>query len=234
MFSGFLSSLGSWVSGLFSALGSWVSGLFSALGSWVVAASTGAIAAWVLSLIRERWTRPRLKVEIELRRSPVVKDQTTDGARTKYARLVVHNQGRTLAKNCCAYIDYIKRTDPTGSHYEFCSDLIDLKWSLLTVATTVFHVPSRGYRLLDVGHTYITAEDFLAKKLDNSKFWINGAIIPNRLVPELRMNATYEMHIRAYADNAAPAEYSCRIRVGTTFCDLTFEPCDDPRPRDQR
>ncbi len=129
---------------------------------------------------------------------------------------------------------YIKRIDPTGSHYDFSSDLIDLTWSLLEKRTTVIHVPALGYRLIDVGFTYISKEDFDAKDFDKSKFWITGSIIPNRLHPEFKMNATYEMHIRAYADNAAPAEYSCRIRVGTTFRDLTFEPRDDPRPPDRR
>jgi hypothetical protein len=28
------------------------------------------------------------------------------------------------SRNCSVYIDYIKRTDPTGSHYEFGTDLI--------------------------------------------------------------------------------------------------------------
>ena len=106
-----LSLLGGWAVAVLSSLGGW---FVTVLGSWVAAASTGAIAAWVLSFVRDRWSRPKLKVEIELKRSPVVEDQTTDGARTKYARLIVRNQGRTLAKNCCAYIDYIKRTDPTA------------------------------------------------------------------------------------------------------------------------
>jgi hypothetical protein len=205
-------------------------GLLSSLGSWFVAASTGAIAAWVLNLSRERWNRPRLKVEIDLGRGSVVEVETDQGVRQTYARLVVHNRGRTLAKNCCACIDYIRRTDPTGTHFVFPTDLIDLKWSLLLQATTVFHVPSRGYRLLDVGHTHISAQDFAANNSHKTIFWIDGAIIPNRLVPELRMNATYEMHIRVYADNAVPVEFSCRIRLGATFRDLAFEPCDDPRP----
>lgn len=219
-------------SGWLSLLGS---GIVAALGSWVAAASTGAMAGWVLSYIRDRWTRPRLKVEIDLARGSVVETETTpERDRRTYARLVVRNRGRTLAKNCCVCIDYIRATDPAGMNFEFPTDLIDLKWSLLVQATTVLHVPSRGYRLLDVGHTYIAAADFDANNFERSGFWIDGAIIPNRLTPALRMNATYEMHIRAYADNAAPAEFSCRIILGTTFRDLTFEPCDDPRPRNRR
>src|SRR5580700_3526706 len=79
-----LSSFGSWAVIVLSSLG-------SVLGSWVAAASTGAIAAWVLNFVRDRWSRPRLKVVIDLRRGSVVEDHTTDGARTKYARLVVQN-----------------------------------------------------------------------------------------------------------------------------------------------
>jgi len=170
-----------------------ISEMLSLLGSWVAAASTGAIAAWVLSFIRERWNRPVLEVEIDLERGSVVETSTVQEAQQKYARLVVHNRGRTLAKNCCGSVDYIKRTDPAQSHYVFRSDLIDLIWSLSHPANTVFHVPSRGYRLLDVGHTQISAEDFDANRLDRSIFCIDGARIPNRLTPEFRMNATYEM-----------------------------------------
>ncbi len=112
----------------------------------------------------------------------------------------------------------------------FRSDLIDLNWSLLVTSTTLFNVPSRGYRLLDVAQTYIAKEN----NIDVTKFWITGPIIPNRLVSELKINATYEMHIRPYADNAAPAEISCRITVGNTYRDLTLERCGDPRPRDER
>jgi hypothetical protein len=169
------------------------SGWFSSLGSWAVAASTGAIAAWVLSFIRELWNRPVLRIAIDLGRGSVVESETTEKVPVKHARLVVDNRGKTLARNCCACIDYMKRIDPTGSHYVFRSDLIDLGWSMLREGATVLHVPSRGYRLLDVGHTYIAKEN----ALDVTKFWIDGAIIPTRLIPELKMNAIYEMHIRA-------------------------------------
>jgi hypothetical protein len=90
--------------------------MLSLLGSWVAAASTGAIAAWVLSFIRERWNRPVLEVQIDLERGSVVETGTQE-AQQKYARLVVHNRGRTLAKNCCGSVDYIKRTDPTLPRY---------------------------------------------------------------------------------------------------------------------
>jgi hypothetical protein len=208
--------------------------LLSSLGIWAVAASTGAVAGWTLNYIRERWNRPKLELTVDHECGSVVETETNAGDRQKYARLVVHNRGRTLARNCCAFIDYIKRTDPTGSHYVFRSDLLNLNWSLLREAARILHVPSRGYRLLDVGHTHISESDFSAAKFDKSIFWIDGEIIPNRLLPELRMNTTYEMHIRAYADNAAPAELSCRVILGNTFRDLTFEPYSDPRPRDQR
>jgi hypothetical protein len=210
------------------------SGSLSLIGSWFVAASTGAIAGWVLSLIRERWNRPRLQVAIDVGRGSVVETATSRGDHQTYARLFVHNRGRTLAQNCCVSIDHIKRTDPQGTNVVFATDVIDLKWSLQVNPSTVFHVPSRGYRLIDVGHTNVSAADFDENQQSPSNFWIDGAIIPNRLIPEFRMNATYEMHLRAYADNAASAEFSCRIKLGNTFRDLTLERCDDPRPRDQR
>jgi hypothetical protein len=209
--------------------------LFSSLASWITAATSGAVAAWFLTVFRDRWRRPRLALEIDIDRGSVVETKTLDGARhQKWARLVVHNQGGTLAKNCCASIDYIKRIDPTGSHYVFRSDLVDLNWSLLIEPRTLLHVPLGGHRLLDVGHTDISDADLTANKVSGTRFSIAGANIPQRLIAEFRMNATYEMHIRAYADNAAPVEYSCRIQVRNTFRDLSFEPCSDPRPRDQR
>lgn len=188
------------------------------LGSWFAAASTGAIAAWGLNFFRDRWARPRLDITIDYDRGSVVETLTIDGAaHHKYARLVVRNRGGSLAKNCRASIDYIRRTDPAASHFHFRSDLVDLKWSLLTEARTAFDIPLRGYRLLDVGHTYISNADVVAKNLSNSKFWIDGAILPERLLAELRMNANYEIHIQAHADNAAPVEFSCRIRLEAPF-----------------
>jgi hypothetical protein len=207
-----------------------ISTVFSSVAAWAVAASTGAIAAWVLSYIRERWNRPKLSLEIDLGLGSVVESETDKKAPVKHARLVVRNKGRTLARNCCASIDYIRRTDPTGSHYVFHSDLIDLYWSLQVNGTSLFNVPSRGYRLIDVGQTYVAKEN----GSDIIKFWITGAIIPNRLVSELKINATYDLHIRAYADNAAPVEIACRITVGNTYRNLDLQPCADPRPRDQR
>jgi hypothetical protein len=206
----------------------------SPLGSWFVAASTGAISAWVLNYIREIWNRPKLQLAIDTDGGSVVETETAQNDQMRYARLIVRNRGRTLAKNCRASIDYIRRSDPSGSQYAFRTDLIDLKWSLLEQSATLFHVPSGGYRMLDVGYTRISASQFAAGNLHSSIFWIDGAIIPNRLAPELKMNAAYEMHIRAYADNASPAEFSCRVVVGPTFRDLTFVSCDDPRPRELR
>lgn len=223
-------------------IGSWfaaastgaISTMSAGIGSWLVAASTGAISAWVLNFIREIWSRPRLQLAIDSEGGSVVETEDTENGQTRYARIAVCNLGRTLARNCCASIDYIKRTDPTGSQYVFRSDLIDLKWSLLKQSATLFHIPSGGYRLLDVGHTHISVSEFVARKFDSAGFWIDGDIIPNRLAPELKMNAKYEMHVRAYADNASPVEFSCRLEVGATFRDLTLVACDDPRPRELR
>lgn len=109
------------------------------------------------------------------------------------------------------------------------------------IGKTVIHLPSRGYRLLDVGHTFVSVVNHsvspngaLNPVFGKPAFMIDATHIPNWLFPELKMNATYEIHIRVYADNAAPAECSCRIKVGTTFSDLGLEPCADPRPRDHR
>ncbi len=215
-----------------------MSGPFSSLGTWFVAATSGAIAAWVLSYIRERWNRPKLRVEINLARGSVVESSVLNNgvetARRTYARLIVHNRGRTLAENCCAYIDYLKRTNPATADYIFRTVVLDLKWSLLVQATTVFHIPSLGHRLLDVGHTEISANNLAAGTFHNFIFWIDAAIIPNRMVPELIINSTYEMHIQVFADNAAPAGCSCRVTVGNAYNILTIVPCNDPRPRDQR
>jgi hypothetical protein len=224
---------------LLSSLGNWAMSVSATFGAWVTAASTGAIAAWVMNLLRELWSRPRLEIAIDLGLGSVVETSVTgeneeEIARRTYARVVVRNRGRTLAKDCCAVIDYIKRTNPAAADYVFRSDQIDLYWTLLREASTVLHVPARGYRLLDVGHTEIFENQLTAGNFHNSSFRIDGAILPNRLIPELRMNATYDMHIRTYADNAAPVEMSCRLTVGNTFRDVTFQPCDDPRPREQR
>jgi hypothetical protein len=213
-----------WITGI-------LRGIAAPLGSWIAVASAGALAAWLLTYVREKWNRPRLSLAIDGRGGSLVAAETMGKDQTIYARLIVRNRGRTLAKNCCAAIDYIKRIDP-GSHYEFATDLIDLKWSLLEKPVTFFNVPSGGYRLVDVGHTHISASDFASQKLNYSMFWIDGAILPNRLIPELKMNAAYEMHIRAYADNATPVEFSCRITVGTTFRDISLVPCGDPRPKE--
>jgi hypothetical protein len=203
----------------------------TAIGPWFAAASTGAIAAWVLTYCREQWNRPKLHIAIDNNAGSVVETDDIAGNKSRYARLVIRNRGATLAKNCCVSIDYIKRTDPTGSDFVFRTDLIDLKWSLLEKPVTTFNVSSKGHRLVDVGHTYIAKSDFDAQQLHKSGFWIDGAIIPLRLKDELKMNATYEIHVRAYADNASPQELSCLIDVGDTFRKMTFERCNDPRPQ---
>jgi hypothetical protein len=209
-------------------------GLGMTTGSWLLAASTGAIAAWVLTYFRESWNKPKLHIAIDNGAGSVVETDDVNGNKTRYARLVIRNQGRTLAKNCCVAIDYIKRKDPTGSDFVFRTDLIDLRWSLLENPVTTFNVSSKGHRLVDVGHTYLAKSDFDAQRFHKSGFWIDGALIPNRLKDELKINATYEVHIRAYADNASPREFSCCIGLGDTFRDLTFERCHDPRPRELR
>jgi hypothetical protein len=191
--------------------------------SWITAASTGAISAWVLNLLRDIWSRPRLRLSID--HSAVVEMQEPP---QRYARLTVRNEGRSLAKGCCALVDYIKRTDPTGAHWVFHNDLLDLKWSALLSDTTILNVASGGYRLLDVGVI------FIPKESTEPRFSIPALVHPIRLLPELRMNAEYEVHIRAYGDNAAPAEFSCRMRVGRSLSDLTIERCDDPRPPQER
>jgi len=148
----------------------------SSLGGWVTAATSGAIAAWLLTYIRDRFNRPKLEIEVNHDLGSIVETDTRGGAQMqKHARLIVRNTGRTMAKNCCASIDYFKR----GTEYSFRDDMIDLGWS---------HSPG----------------------------------------------AAYEFHLRAYADNAAPVDFSCRVKVGRTFRDLTIEPCEDPRPRNAR
>jgi hypothetical protein len=164
----------------------------------------------------------------------LVETEKTDRlTRQKYARLVVRNNGRTMAHNCCAAIDYLKRTDPAGTHFIFRTDLIDLKWSLSHVPTTLRHVPVHGYRLLDVAHSSISKDDLNAGKHGSNVFWIDGDIIPQRLVDEFRMDADYEFHAWIYGDNAAPIEYSFRVKAGRTLHDLVIEPCADPRPQSQ-
>jgi hypothetical protein len=193
----------------------------SPIGGWITAASTGAISAWVLNWLRDVWNRPVLQLAIDLKGGSVVQ---MDMPPTRYARVIVRNRGRTLARSCCVFVDYIRRTDPAGSPYVFHSDLLDLQWSLLRSDTTVLNIASGGYRLLDVAFT---------SDGDPPKFCI-AALLPNRLIPELKMNALYEIHMLAYADNASSKEFSCRIAVGATHTDLTIERCDDPRPLQER
>jgi hypothetical protein len=89
-----------------------VTSAISLIGSWFVAATSGAIAAWILGFVRDHWNRPLLDVEINNDLGSIVETETTDRlTRQKYARLVVRNNGRTMAHNCCASIDYLKRTD---------------------------------------------------------------------------------------------------------------------------
>ena len=71
--------------------------LLSSIGSWITAATSGAVAAWFLTVFRDRWRRPQLVLEIDIDRGSVVETKTVDGAwHQKYARLVVRNRGGTL------------------------------------------------------------------------------------------------------------------------------------------
>jgi hypothetical protein len=73
----------------------------------------------------------------------------------------------------------------------------------------------------------------MAMDADTSVFEMCGQI-PRRLANEIKMDAVYEVHLHAYADNAAAVNFSCRIKAGKTLHDLTIEPCKDPRPRAAR
>jgi len=214
-----------------SFIGSLITAATSPSWIWISSAASGAVAAWFLTTIRQWLIRPKLVVEInDTLGSTVETDTTDDQLRQRYVRLVIRNKGRTLATNCCAFIDYVSRTDNLGTQYIFQTDLIDLGWSLST--DTIKHIPSRGYRLLDVAHTFIRREDLEAKNHSATQFWINGRpVIPKRLVPEIKMNSRYKIHVLVFGDNAASRKFSCQITVGNTVHDLTIERCPDPRPR---
>jgi len=203
------------------------------IGTWVTAASSGALAAWILNFVRERWNRPRLVIEVNETLGSIVETGTVGGQWVqKYARVLVRNRGRSLARNCCSCIDYVRRIDPKGAQYVFQSELIDLKWSLL--GDTLRHVPAGGYRLLDVAHTQVSAADLQAGNHATTIFWIDGERLPERMTPELKTNAVYEMHFLVYGDNAAAVEFSCRVKVGNSVRELSIERCADPRPLAQR
>jgi hypothetical protein len=90
---------------------------------------------------------------------------------------------------------------------------------MLRDATTLKDVPAHGYRLLDVAHTSISKSDANAGKHAVTVFWIDGETVPQRLVDDFKLNAIYEFHVRIYADNAAPIEYSFRVKVGGDYGD---------------
>jgi len=191
---------------------------------WAIAAATGAAAAWIFERTRTHFCRPILRAVIDHELGSLVETETTDGLqKQKYARIIVHNDGLTMAKNCCACIDFIKREDPRGSNYAFRSDLIDLNWA---VSSSSKNIPSRSYKILDVVHTQISKNEATR----DTAFYIDGRI-PYRLARELKAQAGYELHVLIYADNAAPTDISCRINVGSDWTELHIEPCSDPRPR---
>ena len=212
-----------------SPLAAWL----SPLGQWVTAATSGAIAAWLLTYVRERFNRPKLVIEINHDLGSVVESDTRGGVQAqKHARVIVRNTGRAMAKNCCASIDYLKRKGgPTGTEYIFKEDMIDLGWSHSPGGTK--NIPSRGFWRLDIARNEISRVNLETKNHSANKFAV-GVASPTRLLHHLMMDAEYELHLRAYADNAAPADFSCRVKVGKTFHDLTIEQCHDPRPTDAR
>jgi hypothetical protein len=194
----------------------------SLVGTWVTAATSGAIAAWLLTYVRERYVRPKLRIEINNDLGSTVETDTTDlKTKTRYLRLIVRNDGRTMAKNCCAVIEYVKRTDPIGAELIFRTDLLDLKWSMS--GQTMRHIPARGYRLVDLAHCMIAAVDLTAGNHGATRIWIDAEQVPQRLIDELKMNTKYEIHLRVYGDNAAPVAFSCRINVGSRLETLNFE-----------
>jgi hypothetical protein len=181
----------------------------------------GAVVAWILTWARDYFRRPVLGPSVDHRFGSLVETTTVNAkVRQKYARIVVRNNGRSMALNAAMTVDYVKRIDPEGTEFVFSTDLIDLPWS----NGMANKIPAKSRRLVDV----VSNQQEVNASSENFLFGF-ASPVPVRLANELKTPAAYELHALVYADNCKPAELSFRVKVGRTWDELEIESCSDPR-----